>query len=111
VADITPEQVRDLLVATQDYLAIAEAATHGRDTLGHTFLDVARHAKVGLRDIVAITGLHTSTIRAAIRRAAGPGLSDKWEQPELEPSGPGPARDVHPEPAPTVYWPAATVAL
>ena len=66
-----------------DCLASAEAAALARDQLGHLFLDVARKAKVGLRDLSAICGLHHATIRAMIQRAIGPGLPDGFVQPEL----------------------------
>lgn len=81
--DITQEQVHDLLVGTHAFLTSAEAATKARDHLGHLFLDVARQAKVGLRDLSAVSGLHHSTVRAMIQRAIGPGTQDGWDQPEL----------------------------
>jgi hypothetical protein len=83
VAEITADQVHDLLTGTHEFLASAEAATKARDSLGHLFLDVARQAKVGLRELSAVSGLHHSTIRAMLHRAIGPGLPDGWDQPEL----------------------------
>jgi hypothetical protein len=83
VAEITPEQVHDLLTSTHEFLASAEAAAKARDQLGHLFLDVARQAKAGLRDLAAVSGLHHATIRAMIQRAIGPGLPAGWDQPEL----------------------------
>jgi len=83
MAEITQTQVHDLLVGTHEFLTSAEAATKARDQLGHLFLDVARQAKVGLRDLSAVSGLHHSTVRAMIQRAIGPGLPDGFEQPEL----------------------------
>ncbi|MDR0626699.1 MAG: hypothetical protein LBG11_05480 [Bifidobacteriaceae bacterium] len=81
--EITPAQVHDLLTATQDVTHAVDAATQARDHLGHLFIDVSRTAKVGLRELAAVTGLHHSAIRAAIRRAIGPSLGDGWEQPSL----------------------------
>ena len=83
MAEITAAQVHDLLIGTHEYLTTGETAAHARDDLGHLFLDVARQAKVGLRELSAISGLHHSTIRAMINHAAGPVLPDGWEQPEL----------------------------
>ena len=83
MAEITPKQVHDLLTSTHEFLASAEAATKAREQLGHLFLDVARQAKAGLRDLSAVSGLHHTTIRAMIQRAIGPGLPDGWDQPEL----------------------------
>jgi hypothetical protein len=83
MAEINQTQIHDLLTATQDFTHATDAATQARDHLDHLFLDVARTAKVGLRELATVTGLHHSTIRAAIRRAIGPGLPDGWEQPSL----------------------------
>ncbi len=83
MAEITPEQVHDLLTSTHDYLTSAEAAAQAKDHLGQLFLDVARQAKAGLRDLSAVSGLHHTTIRAMIQRAIGPGTPDGWDQPEL----------------------------
>jgi hypothetical protein len=83
VPEITADQVHDLLTATQEFIHTADAATKARDALGHLFLDVVLKAKVGLKDLSAVTGLHHATIRAAIQRAVGPGLPDGWEQPSL----------------------------
>jgi hypothetical protein len=83
VPEITQEQVRDLLTSTHEFLTSAEAATKASEQLGHLFLDVARKAKEGLRDLSAVSGLHHSTIRAMIQRAIGPGLPDGYEQLEL----------------------------
>jgi hypothetical protein len=83
VAEITADQVHDLLTSTHEFIAAGEAATKARDTLGHLFLDIARQAQVGLRELSAVSGLHHSTIRAMLHRAIGPGLPDGWEQPEL----------------------------
>ena len=58
-------------------------ATTARDDLGRLFLDVARQTKTGLRELSAVSGLHSATIRAMIRRAVGPALPDGFEQPEL----------------------------
>jgi hypothetical protein len=106
VAEITPQQVHELLTATRAFIETTDRATTARDTLGRTFLDVARQAKVGLKDLTAVTGLHPSTIRAAIRRAAGPGHPDRWEQPELGFSRP--PRPIQPA-KPTRYEPLVTV--
>jgi hypothetical protein len=113
VAEITPEQVHNLLTGTHEYLASAEAATKARDQLGHTLLNVVRQAKVSIKDLTAVTGLHPSTIRAAIRRAVGPGLPDGWEQPELEFSQRSEAiRAVRDQPFATVpTTPSAALAL
>jgi hypothetical protein len=83
VADITSHQVHDLLIGTHEYIVTSKAAADARDTLGHLFLDVARTAKVGLRDLSAVSGLHHATIRAMIQRAIGTGLPDGFVQPEL----------------------------
>ncbi|MDR1188221.1 MAG: hypothetical protein LBK95_12335 [Bifidobacteriaceae bacterium] len=83
MAEITPEQVHDLLTGTHEFLASTETATKARDQLARLFLDVARQAKAGLRDLSAVSGLHHATIRAMIQRATGPGLPDGWDQPEL----------------------------
>ena len=83
MAEITQEQVHDLLTGTHEYLISAEAASKSRDALGQVLLDVARKAKVGLRELSAVSGLHHATIRAMIQRAIGPGLPDGFEQPEL----------------------------
>jgi hypothetical protein len=83
MAEISPAQVHDLLTATQEFTHAADAAAQARDHLDRLFLDVARTAKVGLRELAAVTGLHHSAIRAAIRRAIGPSLGDGWEQPSL----------------------------
>jgi hypothetical protein len=122
VAEITPEQVHDLLASTHEFLASNEAATKAREQLGHLFLDVARQAKTGLRDLSAISGLHASTIRAMIRRAIGPGLPDGFEQPELPifadlagPLPPEPSRANHVQPmppsTPTAHRPQPGIAL
>jgi hypothetical protein len=123
VAEITADQVHDLLTGTHEFLASAEAATKARDSLGHLFLDVARQAKVGLRELSAVSGLHHSTIRAMLHRAIGPGLPDGWDQPELPifadlAAGPAPAEPrrtgrVQPMPpsAPTATRPAPVMAL
>jgi hypothetical protein len=83
MAEINPAQIHDLLTATQDFAHATDAAAQARDHLDHLFLDVARTAQVGLRELAAVTGLHHSAIRAAIRRAVGPGVRDGWEQPSL----------------------------
>jgi hypothetical protein len=83
VAEITAAQVHDLLTGTHEFITAGQAAAKARDSLGHLFLDVARQARVGLRELSAATGLHHSTIRAMIQRATGPGLPDGWEQLEL----------------------------
>jgi hypothetical protein len=83
VADITPSQVHDLLTATHAYVASNEHAVHARQHLGNLFLDVSRQAKVGLRELSVLSGLHHSTIRAMIQRAAGPGMPEGWEQLQL----------------------------
>ncbi|MCL1837959.1 MAG: hypothetical protein FWG47_01400 [Propionibacteriaceae bacterium] len=84
MAEITPEQVHDLLTSTHEFLASAEAATKAREQLGHLFLDVARQARAGLRDLSVVTGLHHASIRAMIQRAIGTsGLPDGYEQLEL----------------------------
>ena len=81
--DITSEQVHDLLTGTQEYLTSTERASQARDQLGHVLLEVFLVAKVGLRDLSAVSGLHHSKIRAMIQKAAGPSLPDGWDQPEL----------------------------
>jgi hypothetical protein len=108
VTEITPEQVHDLLTSTHEFLASAEAATKAREQLGHLFLDVARQAKAGLRDLSAVSGLHHATIRAMIQRAIGPGFADGWDQPELPifadlggPLPPEPKRVTHVQPMPS----------
>jgi hypothetical protein len=83
MAKITPAQVHHQLTATQDFTRAADAATQARDHIDHLFLNVARTAKVGLRELTAVTGPHHAAIRAAIRRAIGPGARDGWEQPSL----------------------------
>lgn len=83
MADITPTQVHDLLTGTHEFIVSTNAASEARDMLGRLFLDVARTAKVGLRDLSAVSGLHHATIRAMIQRAIGPGLPDGFVQPEL----------------------------
>lgn len=107
MAEITPEQVHELLTGTHEYLASAQAATEARDQLGHLFLDVARQAKAGLRDLSAVSGLHHATVRAMIQRAIGSGLPDGWDQPELpifadldRPLPPEPKRVNHTQPMP-----------
>ena len=122
MAEITQEQVHDLLTGTHEYLASAEAAAITRDRLGHLFLDVARKAKVGLRDLSAVSGLHHATIRAMIQRAIGPGLPDGMEQPELPiytdlntGSAPmlGPTRNnrIQPMPSPPAASPSQAISL
>ncbi|MDR2974999.1 MAG: hypothetical protein LBV00_09895 [Propionibacteriaceae bacterium] len=102
MAEITADQVHDLLTSTHEFIAAGEAATKARDTLGHLFLDIARQAKVGLRELSAVSGLHHSTIRAMLHRAIGPGLPDGWEQPELpilaELGGSVPTKPAHQSP-------------
>jgi len=83
MAEISADQVHQLLTGTHEFLTSAEAATKARDALGILFLDVARKAKVGLRDLSAVSGLHHATVRAMIQRAIRPGLPDGFEQPEL----------------------------
>jgi hypothetical protein len=83
VAEITADQVRDLLTGTHEYLAAGQAAAKARESLGRLFLATARQAKVGLRELSAVSGLHHSTIRAMLQHAIGPRLPDGWEQPEL----------------------------
>jgi hypothetical protein len=122
MAEITPQQVHDLLTGTHEFLASAEAATEARQRLSHLFLDVARQAKAGLRDLSAVTGLHHASIRAMIQRAIGPGLPDGWDQPELpifadlagpvppEPKRANPPRPVPPS-TPTASRSAPVIAL
>jgi hypothetical protein len=83
VAEITADQVHALLTGTHEYMAAGQAATQARDHLGRLFLDTARRAKVGLRELSAVSGLHHATIRAMLQRAIGPGLPDGWDQPAL----------------------------
>ena len=83
MAEITAAQVHDLLTLTHEYLAAGDAAVKARDSLGLVFLEVARQAKVGLRELSAVSGLHHATIKAMLQRAAGDGLPDGWEQLEL----------------------------
>jgi hypothetical protein len=118
MAEISPAQIHDLLTATQDFIHAADAASQARDHLDHTFLDVARTAKVGLRELAAVTGLHHSAIRAAIHRAIGPGLPDGWEQPSLiefmeaiEPMRPLRPGRTDPTPSNSVTRPAPAMAL
>jgi hypothetical protein len=93
MSEITPAQVHDLLTATQEYITTADAANDARTRLDHILLDTARSARIGLKQLSVITGLHHSTIRAGIQRAAGPILPDGWEQIELDFTPPEP-RDV-----------------
>ena len=81
--EITASQVHELLTGTHEFITSGKAAVEARNQLGGLFLDVARQAQVGLRDLAAVTGLHHSTIRAMIQRAIGPGLPDGWKQEEL----------------------------
>jgi hypothetical protein len=46
-------------------------------------LTTAREARVGLRELSALTGLHPNSVRAGIQRAAGP-MTTGFEQPELD---------------------------
>lgn len=83
MAEITPTQVHDLLTATQDFTHATVAAAQARDHPDHTFLNVARTARVDLRELAAVAGPHHSAIRASIRWAVGPSMPDGWEQQEL----------------------------
>ena len=83
MAEITQAQVHDLLTSTAEYLAAGQAATKARDNLGQVFLNIARQAKVGLKELSATTGLHHATVRAMIHHATGPGLPDGWYHPTL----------------------------
>ena len=87
MAEITPAQVHYLLTAAHEYLAAADKAAAARHALGVVSLGTVRQAKVGLRELTAVTGLHPSTIRSAIRRAIGPRVTGELEQPELNLSG------------------------
>jgi hypothetical protein len=83
VAEVTPDQVARLLRAVEtanETQAVVDAA---RDALDHALLSTAREARVGLRELSALTGLHANTVRAGIQRAAGPTMID-FEQPELD---------------------------
>jgi hypothetical protein len=80
VAKITADQVHDLLTGTHAYIGAGQAAK-ARDRLGR--LDTARQAKVGLRELSAVSGLQHSTVRAMLQHAIGPGPAGVWEQPML----------------------------
>ena len=71
MSQISPEQVRRLLVGAEEAEATATAAQAARDALDHTLLDVARSAKVGVSELAAVTGMHPNSVRASIRRAVG----------------------------------------
>lgn len=90
VAEISAEQVGRLLRATETAEEAATVARASRDALDEVLLSTAREAKVGLRELAAITGLHPNTIRAGIQRAAGEASID-FDQPELEIPGLPPA--------------------
>ncbi|BDZ44025.1 hypothetical protein GCM10025865_33670 (plasmid) [Paraoerskovia sediminicola] len=83
MAEVTAEHVGLLLRAQADLEEKSNVAAQSRDDRDQTFLDVARDARVGLRELAAITGLHPNTVRAAIQRAAGDAEID-FEQPELD---------------------------
>lgn len=83
MADINPEQVRALLRAVEASREADQVARAARDNLDLALLQTARGARVGLRELSALTGMHHSTIRAGIQRAAGPTTID-FEQPELD---------------------------
>lgn len=83
MADISPEQVRTLLRAVETSREADQVARAARDNLDLALLQTAREARVGLRELSALTGMHHSTIRAGIQRAAGPSTID-FEQPELD---------------------------
>jgi hypothetical protein len=97
MAEITPAQVHRLLAATHDFTQSTQTAQTARTVLDHALLDVAREAHLGLRDLMALTGLHPSTIRAGIQRAIGP-TTIQYHQPELDldiqatPNGSNPTR-------------------
>lgn len=111
MAEISAEQVGRLLRATETAEEAATTARVTRDALDEVLLRTAREAKVGLRELAAITGLHPNTIRAGIQRAAGETSID-FDQPELDIPGLTPAASagVHaasfPSP-PTVTSPSA----
>jgi cell division septum initiation protein DivIVA len=83
VAEITPAQVQQLLEGTRQFLDAGQATADARDRLGRVFLDTARQAKLGLKELSAVSGLHHATVRALIKRAIGPARADNWDQPEL----------------------------
>jgi hypothetical protein len=83
MAEITPDQVARLLWAVETANEAKVVADAARDALDHVLLSTACEARVGLRELSALTGLHSNTIRAGIQRAAGPTTID-FEQPELE---------------------------
>lgn len=90
MAEISAEQVGRLLRATETAEEAATVARASRDALDEVLLSTAREAKVGLRELAAITGLHRNTIRAGIQRAAGEASID-FDQPELDIPGLPPA--------------------
>jgi|SRR5699024_5706828 len=81
--EISAEQVGNLLrhaEAAEEAKAVADQA---RAALDEALLDTAREARVGVKELSAVTGLHHNSIRAGIQRAAGETTID-FEQPELE---------------------------
>lgn len=118
MAEISPEQVGRLLEATRTHEEAAAVAAAAREALDVTLLDVARQAKVGLRELAAVTGLHHSSIRAGIQRAAG-GATIDFEQPELDFTSLGAPVEVMPDqsrvrlsfPRPPSLAPAEPTAL
>lgn len=90
MAEISAEQVGRLLRATETAEEAATVARASRDALDEVLLRTAREAKVGLRELAAITGLHPNTIRAGIQRAVGEASID-FDQPELDIPGLPPA--------------------
>ncbi|MDR1293875.1 MAG: hypothetical protein LBK59_02770 [Bifidobacteriaceae bacterium] len=83
MSELTAAQVHLLLTATDEYVHSAEQAVKARDRLDRALLDTARQARVGLRLLAAVTGLHHAAVRAGIRRAVGPGRPGSWSQPTL----------------------------
>jgi hypothetical protein len=83
VSELTAAQVRLLLTATEEYVHCAEQSVKARDRLDRALLNTVRQARVGLRELAAVTGLHHAAIRAGIRRAVGPGRPGEWSQPTL----------------------------
>ena len=83
MADISTEQVGVLLRAAEHAEHAKKAADAAREALDQALLTVAREARVGFKELAAVTGLHTNTIRAGIQRAAGESSID-FEQLELD---------------------------
>jgi hypothetical protein len=96
--ELTAAQVHILLTATEEYVHSAQEVVKTRSRLDRVLLDTACEARVGLRELAALTGLHHAAIRAGIRRAVGRGRPGGWSQPTLaEADAPQPTH-AHPPP-------------